>query len=334
MVNYKPVKLLQYLRDGLVEQEHSGFFVQAKKNGNVSEIGDTCGYPFYLRSCAKPLQASLIIDYEMDNFFKMTTKEIAICCASHTGEPCHTGVVQGFLDKIGLDKSFLKCSLHKPLSKTEQNKLLLENKKEDILQNNCSGKHTMMLAICVKKGWDLKTYDEKDHPLQIAIKEKIYELCQTKEEYPSTKDGCGVPIYSMPLKNMLLGYSNLFFDKKYEKIKTTFIHNPYLIGGENRLDTAIMSANNKLIAKVGAGGLCIVVNLEKHEALIVKILDCDMKARSIALIEALRQLNWLNAEMLQNDLIQVQNDIEIKTLNGQNIGKIEHLFDLSPYNLR
>ena len=57
----------------------------------------------------------------------------------------------------------------------------------------------------------------------------------------------------MPLENMLRGYLNLFLDGKYSKLKDSFVQNPYLIGGEDRLDTAIMTANKKLIAKVGAG---------------------------------------------------------------------------------
>lgn len=324
-VNYKPAKLLEFVRDGLVEQEHFGMFVKVVANGNAGDnifkIGDDNGYPFYLRSCAKPLQASLLIDFELDKFYDMTSAEIAMCCASHAGEPCHTQTVKGFLNKVGIDENQMKCALHKPLSKTEQNKLLLSGEKETILQNNCSGKHAMMLAICKKKGWRLNDYDSLKHPLQVAIKTKIYELCQIITDYPITKDGCGVPIYSMPLENMIKGYMNLFFDEKYSKIKVAFVQNPYLIGGEDRLDTALMTVNDKLIAKVGAGGLCIVINLETKEGLIIKIMDCDMKARAICLIEALNQLNWLDKTMLDSELIQAQNKTAILTLHKEKIGE-------------
>lgn len=320
MANYNPLKILEYLRSGLVEQEHFGLFFRMKKDGLISSYGVDNQYPFYLRSCAKPLQASLLIDFAIDEFYDMDMDEISICCASHSGEPCHVNTVKSILKKIDLDENHLKCGLHKPLSKVEQNKLLLSGLNENILQNNCSGKHAMMLAICKKMKWDLKTYDEINHPLQIAIKHKIYELCELTIDYPMTKDGCGVPIYAMPLENMLRGYLNLFFNNKYLKIRDAFRVNPYLIGGEDRLDTAIMTANNKLIAKVGAGGLCIVVNLETEEALIIKVMDCDMKARAITLIEALRQLNWLDDSVLASDLIKAQNKYDILTLHGECIG--------------
>lgn len=329
MVNYCPAKILEYLRDGLIEQEHFGFLIKMYSNGKAQKIGDDKNYPFFMRSCMKPLIASLLIDFMIDEFYNMTSEEIAVSCASHAGEPCHVEAVKGLLNKIELDKSYLKCSLHKPFSKTEQNKLLLTGEKENILQNNCSGKHAIMLATCKKMGWEVNDYNEKEHPLQIAIKEKIYELCEIKRDYPVTKDGCGVPIYSMPLENMVIGYLNLFLDEKYSKIRDAFIQNPYLIGGEDRFDTAIMEANKDLIAKSGAGGLCTVVNLEQKEGLIIKVMDCDMKARAICLIEALKQLGWLDEKMLENDLIKAQNKTDILTLHGEKIGHAKTCFTFS-----
>lgn len=324
--NYIPEKLIEYNRDGLIEQENWGLIVHIDQNGNVKKIGDDLNYPFYLRSCAKPLQASLIVDYDLINYYQMTDSEIAVCCASHAGEPCHTKTIGELLNKIEITKSQLKCGYHKPLSKIEQNKLIISGEKEDILQNNCSGKHSMMLAICKKMGWDTNNYDNPGHPLQIAIKNKIYELCEIEDNNHKTKDGCGVPIFAVPLENMLRGYINLFSNKKYSQIKNAIIKNPYLIGGEDRLDTAIMLSNKSLIAKVGAGGLCIVVNTEINSAIVVKIMDCDMKSRAICTIEALRQLGWLNEEMLNSPEIIKQNKKDIITLHDEIIGRAQTNF--------
>ena len=210
MKNNDPQLLVEYLRDGLAEEEHFGFVVLANKDRAFDFTGDDKKYPFFLRSCGKPLQAALLIDYGMDIRYNMSEEEIALCCGSHAGEEVHVSLAKSLLEKIGLDESYLRCGLLKPLSKTEQMKLVMENKTESVLQNNCSGKHIMMLGLCKMNDWDLDTYDKPDHPLQIAIKKKITELCQLKKEYPMTKDGCGVPIMSMPLENMLQGYLNLF----------------------------------------------------------------------------------------------------------------------------
>ena len=310
-----PELLLEYVRDGLVDEEHFGFIVLADKNRAFDFTGDAKSYPFYLRSCAKPLQASLIVDYGMDSFYEMTEDEIAICCASQAGEKIHVSTAKKLLDKIGLNEEYLKCGLHKPLSKTEQAEMLLSNTPVNILQNNCSGKHIMMLGLCKMKEWDLDTYYLTEHPLQKAIKSKIYELCQVQKDYPVTTDGCGVPIMSMPLTNMLHGYLNLFCNPKYEKIKNAFLNHPYLIGGEDRTDTKIIENSKGIIAKVGAGGLCIVVNTLTEEAFVVKISDCDMKVRELIVIQVLKNLHWADIEA----------DTDIKTINGTVVGKIKIL---------
>ena len=327
-------------------------------NFQLSTFNFQLNQPFYLRSCAKPLQASLMIDFGTDEFFGFTEEEIALCCASHAGEKIHTGIAQNILDKIGLDRTYLKCGIHKPLSKTRQNEMLLSGEQETELHNNCSGKHLMMLAICKQKGWDLKSYDDRNHPLQIAIKNKIYELCECQTpsegrgkgyssnypittdgcgvpnvsipsptlpspsgrvperregvEYPVTTDGCGVPIMSVPLENMVKGYLNLFCNPKYEKIKNAFLNNPYVIGGEDRTDTKIIQNSENIVAKVGAGGLCVVVNTKTQEGFVVKIADCDMKARELVVIEMLKRLGWAD----------IQTDKTIKTLHGQIVGEI------------
>lgn len=300
---------VDYVRDGLIEEFHTFNFVQ------YSKLNDFCDEsPYYLRSCAKPLQASLLLDYGADKVFNLSSEEFALICGSHAGEDCHIETALGILKKIGLDESYLKCGVHEPLSRTMQDKMLIMGEKARAIHNNCSGKHIGFLTICQLKHWDLDTYDEPNHPLQVAVKNKIYELseCAKPESYPVTTDGCGVPIVSMPLKNMLIGFMNLFLDSKYTKITQAFLENPYILGGENRLDTEIIQNTDNIVAKVGAGGLCIVVNLAKEDGFIVKMDDASMPARRIAVLELINRLGWGEIEF----------DNSIKTIAGKNVGEI------------
>lgn len=312
MMTNKPEILVKYIRDGLIEQEHFGYVLAANKDRVFDSKGESNGYPFFLRSCAKPLQASLLIDYGMDIRYDMSLKEIALCCASHAGETIHVETAKELLKKICLDESYLKCGFHKPISKTVKEQLLMNGQSESIYHNNCIGKHIMMLGLCKMNGWDLESYDEPEHQLQIEIKRKIYELCGVKKDYPVTKDGCGVPIHSMPLENMVKGYINLFCNLKYDKLTQAFGNYPYIIGGEDRTDTKVMQNSENLVAKVGAGGLCIVVNLELQEGLIVKISDCDMKARELVVLDSLKNMHWADIEA----------DHTIKTLHNEIVGEI------------
>ena len=288
---------VEYIRDGLVEEFHEGLFMLS------TEPYDTI--PYYLRSCAKPLQATLLIDYGID----LTEEELALCCGSHAGEECHIRVAKQILDKFEIDESYLKCGVHAPLARSMQDKMLLNGKKARAIHNKCSGKHIGFLVICKKKGWDMGTYDKPEHPLQIAIKNKINNMCEITLNYPVTTDGCGVPILSMPLQNMLIGYKNLL---QYEKIINAIQKYPYIFGGENRLDTEIIEKTQGLIAKVGAGGLCIVFNVKEQIGFVVKINDCSMEARRFAVLEMINRLGWGNIEF----------DKTIKTLHGQVVGEI------------
>ncbi len=311
MIN-SPDTLVKCVRNGLVEEQHFGYVMVLNRVHVIDRVGECGGYPFYMRYCAKPLQAALMIDFGMDEAFDMTEEEIALCCASHAGEQCHLHIARGLLKKIGIDESMLKCGVHMPLSPVERERLLLDDEEPSVLHNCCSGKHIMMLGLCVMHNWDTATYDEPDHPLQKLIKERIYELCELKKEYPSTKDGCGVPIYSMPLENMGKGYLNLFCSEEYVKIRNAFLHQPYLIGGENSTDTKVIENSDHLVAKVGVGGLCVVVNLENEECLIVKISDCDERAREFVVVDSLKNMHWADIQM----------DYSIKTHTGDVVGEI------------
>lgn len=299
--------LVRHYRNGLIEEEHDGF-VLTMKSGYAPDV------PYYMRSCAKPLQASLVIDYNLDKIYNLTNKEIALICASHTGEKCHTDIAQSLMKKFKTEYNSIKCGIHKPLSRTKQDEMLFSKEEVTYFHNNCIGKHLMFLALCKHNNWDIKTYDDINNPLQIKVREKINDLCGLKKnDYPIAKDGCGVPIISMPLKNMLFGYINLFCDTKYRKIRTAFRKYPYIIGGEKRIETEIMQNSQNLVAKAGAGGLCIVVNTKAEDGVIVKINDCNMDTRRLVMLEALNKLGWMDYEFSK----------EIKTLHDETIGEIK-----------
>jgi L-asparaginase II len=297
---------VDYIRDGLIEEFHEGYYVSLNPiNGLKSD--DKMTSPYFMRSCAKPLQATLLVDYDID----LLPEEFALCCGSHAGEDCHLKVARSIMKKFKIDENDLKCGVHAPLSMSMQNKMIVRGDNPSPLHNNCSGKHLGYLAICIKKGWNTESYFEPDHPLQVAIKEKINEMCgvEDPEKYPMTTDGCGVPILSMPLKNIAKGFVNLL---KYPQILSAIKANPYIFGGENRTDTEIIQKTKNLIAKVGAGGLCVVLNVQEMNAFIIKINDCSYEARRFALFDIINRTGWG----------QIKYDNRIKTIAGKVVGQV------------
>lgn len=318
-----PRRLLQYRRSGLVEQEHFGHVLLIDKTNVLNSFGNDSECHFFQRSCAKPLQASLIIDFNLAETFNLTPEEIAVCCASHIGGIEHITLVKSILSKIELDETSLLCGLSQPIGKT------IDKENLSLLHNNCSGKHAMMLALCKATGADFSNYNDINHPIQKLIYSKIEELCEVKDDMDATKDGCSVPIFATTLQNMGKGYLNLFLDSKYEAIKNAFVKYPYLIGGEGRLDSEIIFAGKgNLIAKVGAGGLLVVVNLSKQQALVIKISDCDMKARAIVAIETLKNLQWLSEKDITGNNLNTLYDKSVKTNQNEVLGEAELTFNL------
>lgn len=311
-INTEPAKLITFNRDGLIEQEHFGYVVRSDRDRIIEKFGEDKNYPFYLRSCAKPLQATLLIDYGLDKEFDMTEEEIAICAASHSGEKVHVDIVKRLLEKFEITDNKLKCGACEPTSRTAREELLLNGKTPTVLHNNCSGKHVMMLGLCKINDWDMEKYDNINHPLQQAIEKKIYELCEIKNEFPVTKDGCGVPIFSMPLGCIVRGYLNVFCNPKYQKIKDAFLKYPYIIGGDNCTDTKIMTESEGLIAKTGVSGLCVVINPAIEEGFAVKICDSDNRARELVTVDLVNNLHWAD--------IKVSHDIT--TVHNEKIGDI------------
>lgn len=285
----EPAKLLAYDRNGLIEEEHFGYIMRCDRMHIEESIGDSKSYPFYLRSCANPLQTALLIDYELDKKFDLTDEEIAICASTHAGEKIHTSLVQSILNKFDIPVEKLKCGT------------------DNSLLHGCSGKHAMLLGICKANDWDIDNYEKDNHPLQKAIKDKIYQLCEVNTEYPISKDGHNIPIFSLPLKNIAKGYLNLFCDEKYARIKKAFLNHEYLIGGADRTDTKIITSSNNLIAKVSQGGLCVVVNPEIEEAFVIKMCTNDDKAREIVAIDLINNLHWDNIE-ISHDIFTLKNE--------------------------
>ena len=85
---------IEYIRDGLVEEFHEGICYRFS-DGNPNDNN-----PYYLRSCAKPLQATLLTDCAPD----LTEEELALCCGSHAGEECHIKIAREILKKYDIDE--------------------------------------------------------------------------------------------------------------------------------------------------------------------------------------------------------------------------------------
>ena len=277
----------------------------------------------FIRSAGKPFQILPVLNYNVDVKYNLTDKEIAVCCASHSGEEIHVETVKSILEKTGIDPSALKCGIHTPLGKEVKNKLRESGTEPSVLHNNCSGKHSAMLAIAKFMDEDLDGYLDPDHPVQQRILSLIKEL--TGEEYVSIGvDGCSAPVFYLTLKSMAELYHKIATAENgssLERIWNIMTSNPLLIGGTDRFDTLMMNAGNgNILSKMGAEGIqCMAFHTADGPiSLAVKVHDGSRRAVLPAVVHIMDKLG-LSPNI---DLERIKFPI-LKNHMGIEVGKIK-----------
>ena len=108
--------LVEVMRGALVESRHRGAVAVADADGTtVLAIGDVTT-PVFPRSAVKALQALALMEAGAADRYGFGDEELALACASHSGEPAHVAGVERMLAKAGLDSSALRCGTHWPIS--------------------------------------------------------------------------------------------------------------------------------------------------------------------------------------------------------------------------
>src|SRR5947207_1110487 len=155
--------LVKVNRGSITESRHRGHVVAIDGQGKLIASLGTPHTITYLRSSAKPFQAIPLVALGAADRFGFSEQEIALACASHSGEPIHVELALSMLRKIGLEPSALKCGIHEPFSAEATRVLREQGKTASVLQNNCSGKHAGMLALALYLGAPTETYDHPDN---------------------------------------------------------------------------------------------------------------------------------------------------------------------------
>ena len=259
--------LAKVTRGDLVESLHLGHLIVLNADGSTYLSKGSPELPIYPRSAIKSLQAAAMLKAGL----KVEANELAIICASHSGAQNHIDLVTKMLTARDISISQLKNAVDKPLG--EKEKISWGEKPASQLAQNCSGKHAGTLITCQQNGWDMKSYLDLDHPLQIAIKNEIEELSGEKVSAVSV-DGCGAPLFAISLIGLARAVSNLVksTDFVYQQIVSACTKYPELVAGNGRLTTRMMREVPGLFMKEGAEGV-LVCALRDGRAIAIKIID-------------------------------------------------------------
>src|SRR5215204_4035771 len=169
----KSAILAKVIRGETVESVHRGHVIGIDARGEkIVELGSPDAVTFF-RSACKPLQALPFITSGACDTFEFSEEEIALACASHSGETRHVRIAKLMLERAGLTESHLRCGTHLPFNEKEAERMQRAGEHPNQLHNNCSGKHAAMLAFAKHIEADLTTYDSIDNPVQAHILETI-----------------------------------------------------------------------------------------------------------------------------------------------------------------
>ncbi|KQZ12925.1 asparaginase [Mesorhizobium sp. Root554] len=292
--------LVEVLRGEVVESAHRGAISVVDADGRtVWEIGDT-GRPVFPRSAVKAIQALPLVESGAADAYGFGDRELALACASHSGEPEHVDLAASMLAKAGLDKEALECGAHWPSSHDATIELARSGGWPNALHNNCSGKHAGFLCTCVHLGVAPSGYVKAGHESQKLVRDAMQsvtgaaqrtELCGT--------DGCSIPTYAVPLRSFAHGFAKMATGIGFEpkraaaakRLMSACMAEPFLVAGTGRADVPLMqAAPGRIFVKTGAEGVYCAAIPELGFGIALKCDDGAGRAAEVMITAVLSRL--------------------------------------------
>ncbi|AEB09791.1 asparaginase [Desulfobacca acetoxidans] len=332
-------KLVEVTRGARVESIHFGDIAVVDREGRLTcSLGNPDMW-VCLRSMAKPIQALPVITTGAARNFGFGDEELALFCGSLNGQDFQVALVEKVLARLGLSVEHLQCGVHAPSHRPTAQAMAKAGLAPSPLHNNCAGKHTAMLALCVHHGWPLDHYLDPGHPVQQLILHTIAVVTETPADQITVAiDGCGAPVFFVPLRHIALAYARFAaagwsgpaaapLDNAIKTLAHACLAHPRLIAGDGRICTDIMQAlPGQVIAKTGAEGGYSLALLNKGLGVAIKISDGHARGLNSTAVEVLAQLRVLTAAAAE--VLTAYHHSDIKNHRKEVVGQIRPAFEL------
>lgn len=291
-------------RGGRIESVHAGSVAVVDADGRlVASAGDP-GFVTFTRSSLKPLQALPFVVAGGPERFGLSGEQVALLCASHSGEAHHQAAVAEVLARAGCTVADLRCGSHAPYVYDALGEAPPPPPYSP-LGHNCSGKHAGMLACCVLHGWSRADYLASGHPLQQAIRAAIGRLADVRvDDLVPVVDGCSAPNYALPLSRLALAFARIASGHPGEDaaacrtLAGAMVAHPEYVSGTGGGDLALMrSGRGAWISKVGAEGVQAIGLVHQGMGIAIKVADGGGRARMAITVGVLDALGVLVGEV-------------------------------------
>jgi L-asparaginase II len=227
----------------VVESTHVGHLVVVGPGGAVVEsLGDPQRATF-VRSTAKPFQATACLELLGAAADELSPEEIALGWASHRGEPVHVATARRLLQRSGTAPEALTC----PPAAGEADPAATPER----ILHNCSGKHALFALAGRERDVPREQLLRLDGPLQRVLLGAVEDALGAS--LAVGVDGCGAPAVAVPLLRLAAAFAAFASEDRWRRVREAGFAAPHLVGGTGRLETALLGAG--IVAKVGAEGV-------------------------------------------------------------------------------
>jgi len=295
---------VEVTRGPLVESRHAVSYCVWRKGEVVRAAGDL-ERPVIYRSAAKPFQAIQVFESGAPDRFGFSDAESALVVGSHDGSPHHAATARSMLGKIGVSADLLRCGGHRPLDRQVYEQYVRDGYEWGRTEDNCSGKHSGMIAAAIAHGEDAASYADRDHPGQQRNLANIALFTGVPEEdIVLGIDGCAVPCFAVPLSNMARAIAHFTtpdcvpgaLAQSVARIRDVVRAHPEMIAGRRRFDTVVMRATGgRLLSKEGAEGVVTIGVADEETGIAIKIHDGGQRALNAFAAALLCDLDLVDA---------------------------------------
>lgn len=296
---------VEVLRGSVVESQHQVMVVVVDERAVPALYWGNPEYLTYPRSAIKMLQALPLVESGAAEAFGFEDRHLCLACSSHRGEKNHILAATEIMKKVGIHESQLVCGAHAPAHEATAHEMIRRGLSPSPVMNNCSGKHSGIIATCLHLKENPEGYERYTHPAQVRLRKLLSEVTHFNHEKAHWGvDGCGIPTYALPLQNMAIGMQSLVNAKEGEtrrraaqRILEAVRREPFYLSGTASFATdVIQQTQGRCLIKNGAEGVFCGVIPEKSWAFAVKAEDGAARAAQAATAFLLQKLGVFSEE--------------------------------------
>ena len=318
---------MEVLRGGVVESRHRVHVAVVDGAGRLRASSGDADFPTFARSAIKPLQALPLLEDGAAADLELSARELALCCASHSGEAHHVETAAAILAKAEAGIGSLACGPHEPFHAPTARALRERGEAPTRLHNNCSGKHAGMLALARFHGWPQAGYQGAEHPVQRRMLQEMERWSGLPAEAIATGvDGCGVVTFGLPLQRLARATAAFAAAARRPEggvgslVRAMADHPEYVAGTERLCTELARTVGGRLFAKVGAEGVYCAGSPGAELGVALKVEDGALRAAETALVSVLATLGLLSEQ--EEERLQRWGRPLLRNTRGEVVGRM------------